>query len=65
MKKYTSKEMAEILGVNIQVLRRWNRNGKLKAYRLVDGGKLYYTDDHLKYIKNRENINIGSDNDGK
>ena len=64
MKKYTSKEMADLLGINVQTLRRWDRDGRLKAYRYVDGGNLYYTDDQLDYLKSRENFK-GSDNNGK
>ena len=64
MKKYTSKEMAELLGISVQTLWRWDKSGKFKAYRYVDGGNLYYTQEHFDLLKNKNNVIVG-DNDGK
>lgn len=42
-KFYNIKEFAELLGVTPQTLRNWNKSGKLKPTRLVEGGKYLYT----------------------
>ena len=37
---YLFDEVAELLGVNVNTLYRWRKEGRLSAYRLADGQKL-------------------------
>lgn len=46
------KKAAEILGVNPETLRRWDRSGKLKAVIVSDrGDRRYKKEDIEKFIK--------------
>lgn len=46
------KEVAEILGVNTETLRRWDRTGKLKAIIIsTRGDRRYAKEDIEKFIK--------------
>lgn len=46
------KEVAEILGVNPETLRRWDRSGKLKAVIIsTRGDRRYKKEDIGKFIK--------------
>jgi UDP-N-acetylglucosamine 4,6-dehydratase len=45
---YSTKEMAEKLGVSVQTLRNWDKGGKLKAKR-KPSGRMFYT--HEQYLK--------------
>lgn len=56
MKKLlTIRQAAELLNVNIETLRRWDRKGKLKAVRVGNrhgvGDRRYKQEDIGKYIK--------------
>lgn len=47
------REAAEILGVNPETLRRWDREGKLKAIIIsTRGDRRYRKEDIKKFIKN-------------
>ncbi len=48
--RYRPHEFAEIAGVTVKTLQRWDNSGKLNAERTI-GGHRYYTDDHLRQIK--------------
>jgi excisionase family DNA binding protein len=37
---YVFDEVAELLGVNVNTLYRWRKEGRITAYRLADGQKL-------------------------
>lgn len=53
-KRYSPKEFAELVGVSIKTLQRWDNRGKLNASRLLNG-RPFYTDEHLKIIKGETN----------
>lgn len=44
---YKPKEMAELLGVTVRTLQRWDKAGKLIAYR-TPTNRRYYTQDQLE-----------------
>lgn len=47
------REAAEILNVNPETLRRWDRSGKLKAIIISKrGDRRYREEDIKKYLKN-------------
>lgn len=49
-KKYKAGEAAEILGVSVSTLQRWDREGRLKSYRNA-ANRRYYTQEQLnKYL---------------
>lgn len=45
MKTYKPNEFAEMIGVSIKTLQRWDKNEKLKALR-TPTGRRYYTQQH-------------------
>lgn len=48
------REVAEMLGVNPETLRRWDRNGKLPAIKISQrGDRRYRKEDIENYIKNK------------
>lgn len=47
LSKYKPKEFAEMIGVSVKTLQRWDNMGKLKAYR-TPTDRRYYTDKQLK-----------------
>jgi len=47
MSNYKPQDFAEMLGVSVKTLQRWDREGKLKAFR-TPSNRRYYTDEHLK-----------------
>ena len=59
MGNYKPKEFAEMLGVSVITLQRWDREGKLKAYR-TPTDRRYYT--HKQYV---EYMGEGNSNKGK
>ena len=54
---YKPKDFAELLGVSVKTLRRWDREGSLKANR-TPTDRRYYTYDHYLQFKG---INIEHD----
>ena len=48
--KYRPHEFAEIAGVTVKTLHRWDESGKLKAFRTF-GDHRYYDDTHVNQIK--------------
>ena len=56
MNNYKPKDFSEMLGVSVKTLQRWDREGKLKAFR-TPTDRRYYTDEHLEYFnKGRKSI---------
>lgn len=53
MSNYKSQEFAEMVGASVKTLQRWNKEGKLKAYR-TPTDRRYYT--HKQYIEGDEEI---------
>lgn len=47
---YKPKEMAELIGVSVPTLQRWDRKGVLKAYRTPTNRRYYTKEQYLKYI---------------
>lgn len=46
--------MSKILNVSVKTLQRWDRTGKLKAYR-TPTNRRFYTDNQVKeFLKGRE-----------
>ena len=53
MKTYTVKEISEMLGKNPETVRRWIRDGKLKAGQNTKKGGNYVSEEDLKkFLKN-------------
>ncbi|MDJ0599758.1 MAG: MerR family transcriptional regulator [Crocosphaera sp.] len=46
---YRPSEFADLAGVSVKTLHRWDSSGKLKPLRTV-GGHRYYTDEHINHI---------------
>lgn len=46
MSNYKPQEFATLVGVTVKTLQRWDRDGKLKAYR-TPTNRRYYTEEHL------------------
>lgn len=51
MKFYSTKEFAEMIGVSSRTLRRWDKNGLLKAKRTPTNRLVYSQNDYENYIK--------------
>ncbi len=52
MKNYTVKEIAELLGINPETVRRWIRNGQLEAVQISRKGGNVISEESLKdFIK--------------
>lgn len=49
-KIYKPKEFALMVGVTVQTLQRWDKEGKLKAYRNPKGRR-YYTDSQYREFR--------------
>lgn len=47
MNNYKPQDFSKILGVSVKTLQRWDREGRLKAYR-TPSNRRYYTEEHLK-----------------
>ena len=44
------KEMAELLGVSVKTLQRWDNAGKLKAFRMPNGRRYYIYEQYLQLL---------------
>lgn len=54
-KLYKTQEVAELLGVNVQTIRRYIREGRLKAVKNNEKGRLYYiTETSIKAFLGQE-----------
>ena len=49
-KIYKPKEFAELLGVSVRTLQRWDKKGLLVAYRTPTNRRYYTYEQYLKYI---------------
>lgn len=62
MKYYSTKSVAQMLGVTSQTLRNWDREGKLKPAYIKSNGYRYYSEDSiLSYTqerKTKKNLNV-------
>ena len=50
-------KFAKSLGVSIQTLRNWDKEGKLKPTYVTENGYRYYSEDLLNKFKNIKNVN--------
>ena len=46
---YKPKDFAELLGVSVKTLQRWDREGTLKAKRTPTDRRYYTYDQHLQF----------------
>lgn len=49
-KHYKPKEFAELLNVSVITLKRWDKDGKLKAFRTTTNRRYYTYEQYLQYI---------------
>lgn len=49
-KIYKPKEFAELIGVSVKTLQRWDKKGLLIAYRTPTNRRYYTHEQYLKYI---------------
>jgi len=47
---YKPQEFAEMIGVSIKTLQRWDNAGKLKAYRSPTDRRFYTHEQYIKYM---------------
>ena len=47
---YKPKDFAELLGVSVKILQRWDREGTLKANRTPTNRRYYTYDQYLQYF---------------
>ena len=64
MSYYTIGEFSKKVGLSINTLRNWDKDGKLKPAYVTDGGHRYYSDDQLNRLigiklEKQEKITIG------
>lgn len=50
-KIYKPKEFAELIGVSVKTLQRWDKKGLLIAYRTPTNRRYYTHEQYLNYIK--------------
>ena len=50
-------KFAKSLGVSIQTLRNWDKEGKLKPTYVTENGYKYYSEDLLNKFRNIKNVN--------
>ena len=55
---YKPKDFAELVGVSVKTLQRWDREGTLKAYRTPTDRRYYTYDQYLQF----KGINTENDN---
>ena len=48
---YSAREAAEALGISLDTLRRWDREGKLTPRRLPSGQRLYEPSQITEYLE--------------
>ncbi len=58
MSNYKPKEFAEIIGVSVKTLQRWDRDGILKTYR-TSKDRRYYTDKQYAEYTGKKELNSG------
>ena len=51
---YKIGEFAELLGISVTTLRRWDKEGKLKPAKVLDGGTRLYSDYQLRTFNKPE-----------
>ena len=54
---YKPKDFAELLGVSVKTLQRWDREGTLKANRTPTDRRYYTYDQYLQFAKELQDGN--------
>jgi len=60
MSNYKPQDFADMLGVSVKTLQRWDRDNKLKAFR-TPTDRRYYTDEHLKVFNEGRKVICSKD----
>lgn len=55
MNSYKVREFAELIGVSIKTLQRWDREGRLKPISRTPGNRRLYSQEQLDQIRNQRN----------
>src|SRR3712207_9255297 len=50
MNTYKPKDFAEMIGVSVKTLQRWDNEGKLKAYRNPSNRRYYTHNQYVEYM---------------
>ena len=58
-KHYKPKEFAKLLNVSVITFKRWDKDGKLKAFRTTTNRRYYTYEQYLQYIE------IGKETDSR
>ena len=61
MRYLTSKNVAEILGINISTLKRWTDNGTLECTKTAGGHRKFTMQNIRDYHKSQENSGKSND----
>lgn len=57
MNTYKPNEFAEMIGVSVKTLQRWDKDNKLKAFRNPSNRRYYTHNQYVQYINNKFNKN--------
>ena len=57
---YKPKDFAELLGVSVKTLQRWDREGILKANRTPTNRRYYTYDQYLQFKGDRKSTRLNS-----
>jgi DNA-binding transcriptional MerR regulator len=49
---YKPGEFAKLIGIHIKTLQKWDRDGKLKAYRTPTNRRFYTHSQYVEYVNN-------------
>lgn len=59
MEIYKPSKFAEMVGVHIKTLQKWDREGKLKAYRTPTNRRFYTQEQYERYINSTKLMDTG------
>ena len=54
MKIYKPGEFSKLIGIHIKTLQRWDKEGKLKAYRGPTNRRFYTQEQYDEYLNNSQ-----------
>lgn len=64
MNNYKPNEFAEMIGVSVKTLQRWDNEGKLKAFRNPSNRRFYTDEQYNLYMAIARGIDVKSIQDG-